>query len=1567
LAFLGVAAAAGCSQEYQFVPDPVPDPLPEAGGPRPPSTQTACSDDAECAELVATGICDSRSGYCAECEPAREQELNRCADGLYCDTNGRCALGCDADTDCRGLTCDLERRACVGCTEDAECAPGTMCAGAVCTGACEQNSDCPYGWSCCGGACRNTLTDVASCGACGLACEAGGECWNGVCGNGRCPDGFAECDGEASNGCETATVANPENCGRCRVACASNFCSGGVCTTMGCPQGFADCNQREGDQCEASLGSVENCVMCGRRCSDVNGEPACNPDGCAIDCDDDYEDCDGDVDTGCETHTADDVDHCGDCDTVCTNQHGTTRCNEGECQPRCAQGFEDCDGDASNGCETNTESSLANCGGCGDVCRPSNATGACEDGVCVSDCEAGFADCDGSAENGCEVDLASPETCGSCSQRCSDAGGTPSCDDGVCSIVCDASHQDCLNGPVDGCETNVDISPTNCGVCGNVCASSVGIPECSNGVCGISTCSDPNRECDPSNPTRCDTNISNNEQHCGACGNVCDPPNATGECVNRVCSLEECDEGFADCDEGGDGSVLNGCEVRLGSVAHCRTCAESCVNEHGTTECTGSGCAPSCANGWGDCDGNKANGCETQLNTLFNCGACGTSCNKAHGSESCTSGRCEIVACDRDWEDCDPENETQSRNGCETPLNTLTNCGGCGVACALAGGGESCATGQCVLTGCDANRADCSSQAGCETTLGTTANCLDCGDTCTNAHGNNTCIPLGMPNAGCAPACDPGWKSCDGDRGNGCERNIRTLTDCGDCGVTCSLPNATASCSTGTCTMQACNTSGGPANAGYLDCNSGAGCETPKGTTSNCRTCNESCTNAHGTSACNVASGCTFTCSPASQWGNCDSNASNGCEASLTTLANCGSCGAGCDLPGSGESCATGSCVVTTCTAGFENCDATNPDCETPLGTATNCNGCGNTCTNAHGQNGCTGSGSDFNCSPSCDAGWKSCDGEPDNGCERNIRTLTDCGDCNQACSLANATATCAAGTCSVASCNAGFQDCTSAAGCETQLGTVSNCAGCGDSCTNSHGGNACTGTPGNYACTPTCDTGWRSCDNDPDNGCETQLNSLAHCGNCNTPCDLPNASESCASGSCTLTGCNAGFVDCTTGPGCETQLGTTGACAACGNACTNAHGTTSCTGAPGSYDCAPSCEAGWRSCDNNPDNGCERSIRTLTDCNGCGVACSFPNAAASCATGTCTLGGCNAGFGDCNASPGCETQLGTDANCSACGNACTNSHGTNRCSGSAGSYDCAPTCSAGFGNCDGNPDNGCEADLTTPAACGACGNVCGGATPDCVVAAGVYQCQSRIAYVNDVEATSGGSFSAPQALSMTHNLQAGSNRIVLAAIVAGSINSTGVNGARPEVVTYAGTAMTQAGAYGPPDAYTRPNLFYYYLTDTGTNRLPASTGNQPVVIDGVTQGNNDPFIVMANVIEFTGVQQTAPITLGSGQTFSFPGSNCAASNNVTPSITGSVLYSLSAAHFSGTNAVTTPSGFTLAGSTGNVGDQMRAFAAYRGTASLLNAGTAYPTGFTYPWCSPAVHFPIVLLPVRVP
>jgi hypothetical protein len=64
-----------------------------------------------------------------------------------------------------------------------------------------------------------------------------------------------------------------------------------------------------------------------------------------------------------------DVDHCGNCDTVCQPQdHAVPVCQNGACAFLCegqvnGGGFGDCDGDPSNGCETDLCSS-PRCGGC---------------------------------------------------------------------------------------------------------------------------------------------------------------------------------------------------------------------------------------------------------------------------------------------------------------------------------------------------------------------------------------------------------------------------------------------------------------------------------------------------------------------------------------------------------------------------------------------------------------------------------------------------------------------------------------------------------------------------------------------------------------------------------------------------------------------------------------------------------------------------------------------------------------------------------------------------------------------------------------------------------------------------------------------------------------------------------------------------------------------------------------------------------------------------------------------------------------------------------------------------
>ena len=102
-------------------------------------------------------------------------------------------------------------------------------------------------------------------------------------------------------------------------------------------------------------------------------------------------------------------------------------------------------------------------------------------------------------------------------------------------------------------------------------------------------------------------------------------------------------------------------------------------------------------------------------------------------------------------------------------------------------------------------------------------------------------------------------------------------------------------------------------------------------------------------------------------------------------------------------------------------------------------------------------------------------------------------------------------------------------------------------------------------------------------------------------------------------------------------------------------------------------CPSGQASC-----NGlCESTAIDPANCGACGTNC-LNNASAICNAGTCMLGTCNPGFGDCDHNPsnGCETNLHTSSNCGSCGNAC-----------SSGSICCSPSCtntSSDVANCGG-------------------------------------------------------------------------------------------------------------------------------------------------------------------------------------------------------------------------------------------------------------------------------------------
>ncbi len=95
----------------------------------------------------------------------------------------------------------------------------------------------------CNGVCVAADERVHNCGACGVECCGANTT---VCGCSllnacipiQCAPGFADCDGNTSNGCETDTTSDPENCGGCGVPrTTTHRCQGfgnGMCSQGRC-------------------------------------------------------------------------------------------------------------------------------------------------------------------------------------------------------------------------------------------------------------------------------------------------------------------------------------------------------------------------------------------------------------------------------------------------------------------------------------------------------------------------------------------------------------------------------------------------------------------------------------------------------------------------------------------------------------------------------------------------------------------------------------------------------------------------------------------------------------------------------------------------------------------------------------------------------------------------------------------------------------------------------------------------------------------------------------------------------------------------------------------------------------------------------------------------------------------------------------------------------------------------------------------------------------------------------------------------------------------------------------
>lgn len=648
--------------------------------------------DGLCCDVACEGLCLScvikeSAGLCTPLSDGTKCDDGVfCTDGDVCDA-GQClggpAMDCsDLDNPCQEALCDEEKASCVAvvpvdkCIIQGQCVDGASAQLDIPCLLCKPGVD-ATDWTLDAGHC---LTD----GVCHVAGEAHPETDCLLCNPAAATDawslveGACHVDGKCYELGETV-AGDCQVCNPAHPTIASSAPDGTVCTDDG--------NGCTGDLCLAGE-CVHDPISAGP-CDDGNActmNDTCTEGVCAGEefvCDDGL-DCTKDLCNGDGTCTAQpiggyclaggecveaetvkpDSGGCAWCDPTVTKEGWSPLLDGGQCD----------DGDL---CSTEDICQGGSCAGtpvaCDDALPCTTDSCDAESGLCLNVPLVGWCEIDDQCVPAGAGPMGSDNQCRSCDPDLEAHEWTlinegNSCDDlSVCSAASECQSGQCVAiGPLcddeNSCTVDVCLAeglcqhePINnglpCGDDGVSCTNDLCVEgQCTHpiapdhclveGACAVHNAPQPGSAC-----AACLPGVSQEAWSAVNEGEQCQLPGAFAQCLEGMCTLVQCLEGFDDCDD-----ALPGCETGVWyDPAHCGSCEEICDLENSLDTCFEGECIiVYCKETFGNCDEKTETGCEVTLMTdPENCGECGTVCitDDADKIGICSFGSCGETDC----------------------------------------------------------------------------------------------------------------------------------------------------------------------------------------------------------------------------------------------------------------------------------------------------------------------------------------------------------------------------------------------------------------------------------------------------------------------------------------------------------------------------------------------------------------------------------------------------------------------------------------------------------------------------------------------------------------------------------------------------------------------------------------------------------------------------------------------------------------------------------------------------------------------------------------------------------